>query len=103
METRELIKNYLDEQGRVKVYPAKHKYKILVLFYLATKFEKDKMYTEQEINEIIKENHLFNDHCLLRRALVDNGFLSRSHNCTIYWLKDPQPCYSDFPELLGVK
>lgn len=99
MNITELLKNYLDEQGRVKVYPSKHKYKTLVLFYLAAKFEQEKAYTELQVNNIIKASHLFNDHCLLRRALVNYGFLTRADNGTIYMLSENQPNFDDFPEL----
>lgn len=102
MNLTNLLSNFLDEQGRVKVYPSKHKYKTLVLFYIASKFEQDKEYTEIQVNEIIKANHLFNDHCLLRRALVDYGFLLRTKDCAIYRINKEFPRYEDFPELAGI-
>ena len=33
------LKNFLDSEGKLKVYPAKQKSKILSLFYLASKLE----------------------------------------------------------------
>jgi len=44
--TKEII-NFLDEKGRLKSYPAKRKRQIFALFYLATKFEADRQYTEK--------------------------------------------------------
>jgi len=90
------LRHFLDRQDRLTVYPVKFKNKKLALFYLASKFEPDKRYTEKEINEIIKAWHTFDDWCLLRRDLFENGFLGREPNGSYYWLEDPQPTLADF-------
>jgi Uncharacterized protein conserved in bacteria len=90
------LKNYLDYDQRLKAYPSKRKYKILALFYLATKFEKDINYTEEQINEILNKYHSFNDCCLLRRELYNKKFISRLNNCSKYWLEVNQPKLEDF-------
>jgi hypothetical protein len=90
------LKNYLDEAGRLKLFPSKKKYKLLALFFLASKFEKGVSYTEKEVNEIIDKAHLFNDRCLLRRELFNKGFLGRLDDCSKYWLEDKQPVLGDF-------
>jgi Uncharacterized protein conserved in bacteria len=90
------LKNYLDYDQRLKAYPSKRKYKILALFYLATKFEKDINYTEEQINEILNKYHSFNDCCLLRRELYNKKFINRLNNCSKYWLEENQPKLEEF-------
>lgn len=90
------LKSYLDEKGRLKLYPSKYKNKILALFFLSDKFKKNIIYSEKEINEILSSNHTFNDCCLLRRELFNKGFLGRLNDCSKYWLEENQPNLSDF-------
>ena len=48
-------------------------------------FEKGKSYTEFEVNEILKP--VYDDYVILRRYLVDYGYLDRLDNGTSYWVK----------------
>lgn len=90
------LKNYLDSEHRLKLYPAKRRYKILALFYLATKFEENISYTEKQVNEILNKHHSFNDCCLLRRELFNKKFINRLDNCSKYWLEEKQPKLDEF-------
>lgn len=47
------ISPFLDEEGRIKQWPAATKTKIAVVGYLAGKFDKNRVYNEKEVNEII--------------------------------------------------
>ncbi|MDQ5884929.1 MAG: hypothetical protein QG645_91, partial [Patescibacteria group bacterium] len=40
------LARFLDENGVLVVWPSKHKDKLLVIEYLATKFEYNKIYSE---------------------------------------------------------
>lgn len=71
------LKQFLDTEGRVTQWPAKQENKQLVIAYLATKFEYGCTYIESEVNEILKKWHTFSDWPLLRRSLVDYGYLGR--------------------------
>lgn len=82
----EIIKNFINEDGIVKSWPSKRSKKLAVLEYLATKFEKDKTYTEKDINNILNEWHAFNDAPLLRRELYDLKYLDREKDCSKYWV-----------------
>lgn len=55
--------------------PKKEKYRVAVMDYIITFLEKEKTYTEKEINEIIK--NIFDDFAYIRRYFVDNGYLVR--------------------------
>ncbi|HHT53931.1 MAG TPA: DUF2087 domain-containing protein [Clostridiales bacterium] len=90
------LRNFLDGEGRLKIYPAKQKYKILSLFYLASKFKAGRIYTEKEVNLILNQWHTFGDWAMLRRELYDKGFLCRKPDCTAYWLEEKQPTISSF-------
>ena len=90
------LKNFLDKDGRIKSYPAKQRLKTIALFYLASKFEKDKKYTEKEINEILKDWHTFDDWAMLRRDLYDKRFLGRDLKGKEYWLEEKQPTLASF-------
>ncbi len=85
------LRNFLDEDGKLKCSPKKKRYKILSLGYLATKFEYGIEYKEREVNEIIDRFHLYGDCCMLRRELFNKRFLGRTNNCETYWLEKEQP------------
>ena len=71
------IKSFLDKEMKLVKIPRKRKKLLCTLFYLAKKFDIDKIYKENEINSVIKEWHTFNDYATLRRLLCDMGFLER--------------------------
>ena len=67
---------------RLTHIPRKQIKLIVVLDWLATFFEKDRIYTEKEINAVIKERH--DDYAGLRRDLVDMGYLRRDKSGSKY-------------------
>ena len=87
----ERIKHFLDEQGRLKAFPAKRKMKICVLFYLAAHFDPGTAYSEREVNELLLQWHTFGDPATLRRELFDYGFLNRTPDGRSYRLAPVQP------------
>lgn len=78
------IENFVNDQGQLTQWPAKHRFKQAAILYLSTKFETGRAYHELEINEILKQWHTFSDWPLLRRSLVDYGFLVRNIDGTEY-------------------
>lgn len=94
----EKLKNFLDDDFRLKNYPAKRNMKILSLFYLASKFDRGRFYTEREINQILKNWHTFDDWAMLRRDLYDLRFFTRQPDGSSYRLEENQPT----PESLGI-
>ena len=95
----QILRNFLDTDGKLTAFPAKRKMKIYCLFYLAQKFEKEKDYTEQEINNVLLDWHTFADPATLRRELYDYGFLDRSRDGKVYRLAKKQPTAAD----LGIR
>ena len=68
--------------GRITTMPAKRPRRLLLLDQVAQAFEPGRRYPEPVVDDILKA--VFDDHCALRRYLVDEEFLSRSPD-GIYW------------------
>lgn len=85
-ERESTIKNYMDESGAIKTFPAKEKKKIIILSEVVKNFSKGKKYSEREINRILQR--IFEDYATIRRAMVEYGFIERSNDCSSYWVKE---------------
>ncbi|HLK75698.1 MAG TPA: DUF2087 domain-containing protein [Streptosporangiaceae bacterium] len=68
--------------GRIAAMPAKRSRRRMLLDQLAQAFEPGRRYPEPMVDEILKA--VFDDHCALRRYLIDEDFLSRTADGT-YW------------------
>ncbi len=79
------IERFLDEEGKLKLWPAKKAVQEQVYAYLAQKFEPGRYYTEHEVNAILASSHTFGDLFLLRRGLIESGWLLRERNGSRYW------------------
>jgi len=79
------IGRFLDEDGKLKQWPAKQAAKEAACTYLARQFAYGVDYTEQEVNAILASRHTFGDYFLLRREMVDNRFLCRLPDGSRYW------------------
>ena len=79
------LHHFLDEEGRLKSWPAKPKKQISALGYLAGKLEWDHSYAEQELNSLLDSWHLFGDAALLRRELYMKRFIDRKKDGSAYW------------------
>lgn len=84
-DIKSTIKSYMDENGALHTFPAKEKKKIIILREIATNFKSGEIYTEKEINRVLKR--IYDDYVLIRRYLIEYGFLDRNTNGTGYWVK----------------
>ena len=75
----------INEFEEILFWPKKKTDKDYVIKFLATKFDVDKNYSEQEVNQVINRHHKFHDFPLLRRELISRKILSRTDNGSIYW------------------
>lgn len=75
-DTRELVLETYMRGGKLSAYPKKQEQIVIVLEEVARKFEPDRQYPEREVNVILEEVN--EDYCMLRRYLVDYGYLNRS-------------------------
>jgi hypothetical protein len=67
--------------GRLTEMPAKDAKRRIVLERIALEFEPGVRYEEKEVNVLL--GRFFLDHVVLRRYLIDGGFLERDHG--VYW------------------
>ena len=74
---QEGIERFLDAEGCLAIWPSKAQDKALVCEWLAENFEREKSYSESEVNEIIKKFHTFSDWPMLRREMYERDLLSR--------------------------
>ena len=68
--------------GRIIAVPAKRTRRRLLLDQVAQAFEPGRKYPEAAVNEVLMA--IFDDHCALRRYLVDEAFMSRNA-AGLYW------------------
>lgn len=85
------LKNFMDAEGKLRQFPRKRRPRMIALFFLASKFKHDVVYSEKDVNNILNENHTFNDSCMLRRELFDRRFLGRTKTGSKYWLMEVRP------------
>jgi hypothetical protein len=91
-----LLKGFLDSDGKLRQFPTKMKAKVPAMYYIASKFETGKLYSEPEVNTLINSTCAFRDPATIRRDMVDNKFFERSADCRSYKLAGSLP---KFPEL----
>ena len=68
--------------GRIETMPAKQSRRRLLLDQVAQAFEPGRKYPEAAVDAVLKS--IFDDHCTLRRYLVDEAFMSRN-TAGVYW------------------
>lgn len=85
MEQKVSIEPFINSEGKITQFPQKQKAKCALLEYLARKFEPNRTYSEREVNALCDEWHTFGDYFLLRRELIDHGFLCRTSDGSQYW------------------
>ena len=84
----EVLRRFI-HNGRLLAMPAAHGKRLVVLDHLAGLFEPGRRYPEPEVNELLGRYHP--DYAMLRRYLVDDGFLDRadekagSRTVKVYW------------------
>ncbi|RAI38251.1 hypothetical protein CH341_28220 [Rhodoplanes roseus] len=74
----ERLARYFDAGGRLVRWPGKHSDRLSCLWVLWSRLPARAVMSEPAVNEALKAAHLFGDHVLLRRELVDLGLLART-------------------------
>ncbi|KAB8319126.1 metalloregulator ArsR/SmtB family transcription factor [Tolypothrix campylonemoides VB511288] len=75
-----VLKTYI-EGDRLKEIPASRKKRLVILKWLASKFDVDLKYSEHTVNEILKCYHP--DYATLRRELINYQLIQRENG--VYW------------------
>lgn len=76
-----VLRNFITPDGRLASIPAARAKRVVVLDFLAGRFEPGRVYPEKVVNELLGRVHP--DTAALRRYLVDEGFLERRDG--FYW------------------
>jgi hypothetical protein len=74
------------EPLRIKLMPGKEKKRYALVVLCSKLFRAKNVYSEREVNDILKPVYV--DYALLRRYLVDYGFLDRKTNGSTYWVPE---------------
>lgn len=81
-KSKKVLKAHLNPDGSIKQIPAPPKLQV-ILNYLVQFFEFDTIYTEKEVNTIIKRYN--EDTAGLRRDLIEAGMMARESDGSKYW------------------
>jgi hypothetical protein len=73
-----------DTHGRLVRWPVKFTVQRLAMWVLWTQFDAKRIYTEPEVNGILKALNAFGDHVTLRRELINHRLLTRKSDCSEY-------------------
>ncbi|SEM72062.1 DUF2087 domain-containing protein [Lihuaxuella thermophila] len=86
-EREGILKKHFPEgtDGPLKSFPSKQKHKLVILREIVQRLTPGRFYSEKEINEILKTT--YPDYALLRRYLIQYGFMDRLPDGSRYWLK----------------
>nr|WP_238402880.1 DUF2087 domain-containing protein [Paenibacillus mesophilus] len=87
-ERQTILNQYFPDgpDGGLSEFPRKEKRKRVILDHMMNRFEPERLYSEKEVNEIIKQ--VFEDYVTIRRYLIEFGYLSRRDDGSEYWVKD---------------
>src|SRR5690606_11403532 len=80
---RKVLTTFFDGD-QITAIPASHKKRMVIVRWLADKFEPGRRYPEKEVNEIIKRHHP--DSATFRREMIDAGIMQREAG--MYWLAE---------------
>ncbi|MGE5329425.1 MAG: DUF2087 domain-containing protein [Deltaproteobacteria bacterium] len=86
-ENEAVIKKYFPEgpDGSLKTFDIKEKERLIVLRYIVKRIDREQIYSEKQINEILEK--VYDDYVILRRYLIEYGFLDRKPDGSEYWRK----------------
>ncbi len=84
-ESEQLVRKYFREDGTLALFPTKAKARVALLRKIVGMLEPGVRYSERELNAILSP--LTEDHVVVRRCLVDYGFVNRLPDGSAYWVQ----------------
>lgn len=75
---------HFDRHGRLMRWPVKFSVQVLAMWPLWAQFDAKRVYTESEVNAVLKAANTFFDHATLRRELINHRLMSRKSDCSEY-------------------
>lgn len=76
--------SHFDRRGRLMRWPVKFSVQALAMWPLWALFDAKRVYTESEVNAVLKVANLFFDHATLRRELINHRLMARKSDCSEY-------------------
>ncbi len=73
-----------DFSGRLARWPLKLSQQRLAMWVLWTRFDARRVYTEADVNGVLKAWHTYGDHATLRRELINHQLMTRKDDCSAY-------------------
>lgn len=73
-----------DGSGRMSRWPVKYSVQRLAMWVLWMQFERGRVYSEREVNTVLKAWHTWGDHVTLRRELINDRLLARKSDGSQY-------------------
>ena len=74
----ERVAGHFDEEGLLLRWPSRYGHQSLALWVLWSRLDAGTVYSEFDVSRVIRDNHRFGDHALVRRAMIDVGLLVRT-------------------------
>lgn len=87
----EKVSRYFDANGRMTGWPSRLNHQSLCFWVMWSRVPAGAVFTEREISALLQSWHLFGDHALLRRGMVDGKLLSRTQDGREYRRVQRQP------------
>lgn len=86
-ESAKILAAYFKQgpDGPLESFPLKEKKRVAILRHLVKYFEGGKTYTEKEVNAVLER--FYGDYALLRRCMIEYGFMDRTPDGSAYRLK----------------
>ena len=84
-EAKKILGRYFDGAGKLIDFPSKEKRKIMILSKISQNFKEGVEYTEKEVNRILER--IYHDYVLIRRYLIEYGYMDRNTDGSKYWMK----------------
>ncbi|WP_225546918.1 DUF2087 domain-containing protein [Chromobacterium violaceum] len=80
---------HFDDEGRLIRWPKKFSEQRACLWALWAGLPRGEEWDEPAANAAIRALEAFGDHVLIRRELVEGGWIGRTDDCRRYWLLEP--------------
>jgi hypothetical protein len=87
----EKVGRHFDADGVLMRWPSKNSLQPLCLWALWARMEPGRGYTDRENTDLLNAWASFGDHALLRRAMVDMGYVTRTPDGRIYRRIEQKP------------
>jgi hypothetical protein len=94
-EEEKILKKYFKQglNGPLATFEIKEKSRLVVLQHISKRFDTKRIYNEQEVNEILET--VYEDTAIIRRHLVEYGFMDRKADGSEYRLTNNQNIMRD--------